>query len=124
MYRVRPVWSPWSGRVLLTAVGASGREADAAQDDREPDPLQGRGLLAEYGPRPQHRYGRSQVEQSAGRGTTTSTLLYLTAPVTMLWAWSIFGQQPSTLQWIGLAVVLSGVGLAARRTNRREQDTA
>lgn len=56
--------------------------------------------------------------------TTTSTLLYLTAPVTMLWAWSIFGQQPSTLQWIGLAVVLSGVGLAARRTNRREQDTA
>lgn len=56
--------------------------------------------------------------------TTTSTLLYLTAPVTMLWAWSMFGQQPSLLQWIGLAVVLSGVGLATRRTNHREQGTA
>lgn len=56
--------------------------------------------------------------------TTTSTLLYLTAPVTMLWAWCMFGQQPSPLQWIGLAVVLSGVGLATRRTNHREQGTA
>ena len=56
--------------------------------------------------------------------TRTSTLLYLTAPVTMLWAWSFFGQQPSLLQWIGLAVVLGGVGLATRRTNHREEDTA
>ncbi|WP_342610882.1 DMT family transporter [Brevibacterium mcbrellneri] len=56
--------------------------------------------------------------------TTTSTLLYLTAPTTMLWAWSMFGQQPLTLQWIGLAVVLSGVGLATRGSNQREQGTA
>lgn len=53
--------------------------------------------------------------------TTTSTLLYLTAPVTMLWAWSMFGQRPSVLQWIGLAVVLCGVGLAIRRSSLPEQ---
>lgn len=48
--------------------------------------------------------------------TMTSTLLYLTAPVTMLWAWVMFGQQPSIAQWAGLMVVLGGVGLATRRT--------
>lgn len=49
--------------------------------------------------------------------TATSTLLYLTAPVTMLWAWMMFGQQPSVTQWVGLAVVLTGVALATRRTS-------
>lgn len=46
--------------------------------------------------------------------TTTSTLLYLTAPVTMLWAWVMFDQQPTALQWGGLLAVLSGVALAVR----------
>lgn len=46
--------------------------------------------------------------------STTSTLLYLTAPVTMLWAWAMFGQQPSGVQWLGLTVVLMGVYLTVR----------
>ncbi|MDO4919398.1 DMT family transporter [Kocuria sp.] len=48
--------------------------------------------------------------------TTTSTLLYLTAPMTMLWAWFMFAQQPSVMQWTGLLVVLAGVACATKRT--------
>lgn len=44
--------------------------------------------------------------------TRTSTLLYLTPPVTTLWAWAMFGQRPGLLQWAGLAVVLAAVLLA------------
>lgn len=55
--------------------------------------------------------------------TTTSTLLYLTVPVTMLWAWLMFGQQPSIMQWVGLAVVLCGVTFSAGGTNHGEQPT-
>ena len=47
--------------------------------------------------------------------TATSTLLYLTAPVTMLWAWAMFHQQPSSLQWGGLAVVMAGVAMSLGR---------
>lgn len=50
--------------------------------------------------------------------SATSTLLYLTAPVTMLWAWTMFGQRPSATQWVGLAVVLAGVLCAAARPGR------
>ena len=46
--------------------------------------------------------------------TETSTLLYLTAPVTVLWAWAMFGQAPTGMQWVGLVVVLAGVALATR----------
>jgi len=41
--------------------------------------------------------------------TTTSTLLYLTAPVTMLWAWAMFGQQPSTIDLFQLKCRIRGV---------------
>lgn len=54
--------------------------------------------------------------------TTTSTLLYLTAPVTMLWAWAMFGQQPSTIQWAGLVVVLGGVACATTHTEGQRQN--
>lgn len=54
--------------------------------------------------------------------TATSTLLYLTAPVTMLWAWAMFGQQPSTIQWSGLVVVLGGVACATTRTEGQRQN--
>ncbi|MGC5048270.1 DMT family transporter [Micrococcus porci] len=50
--------------------------------------------------------------------TATSTLLYLTAPVTMLWAWAMFGQRPSVIQWAGLLVVLGGVACATTRIDR------
>lgn len=51
--------------------------------------------------------------------TTTSTLLYLTAPVTTLWAWVMFAQGPTPAQWAGLLVVLTGVALAMRRAGVR-----
>lgn len=51
--------------------------------------------------------------------TTTSTLLYLTAPVTTLWAWAMFTQAPTPVQWAGLTVVLTGVTLAMRRPQAR-----
>ena len=54
--------------------------------------------------------------------TATSTLLYLTAPVTMLWGWTMFAQQPAVLQWAGLFVVLIGVTLAMYPGRRRADD--
>lgn len=50
--------------------------------------------------------------------TATSTLLYLTAPVTMLWGWMMFAQQPAALQWAGLLIVLIGVTLAMHSGRR------
>lgn len=56
--------------------------------------------------------------------TATSTLLYLTAPVTMLWAWAMFGQRPSPIQWAGLLVVLGGVACATTRIERSAAEPA
>ncbi|GAA1480723.1 EamA family transporter [Gordonia sinesedis] len=44
--------------------------------------------------------------------TTTSLLLYLTPPVTTLWAWMMFSDTPSPAQWLGLVVGAAAVGLA------------
>lgn len=46
--------------------------------------------------------------------TRTSTLLYLTAPMTMAWGLVMFGQRPTAAGWWGLGVVLTGVALATR----------
>lgn len=47
--------------------------------------------------------------------TPTSTLLYLTPPVTALWAWAMFSQQPDAGQWLGMATVLARVILTLGR---------
>ncbi|XVX19236.1 DMT family transporter [Actinomycetota bacterium] len=47
--------------------------------------------------------------------THTSTLLYLTPGVTMLWAWTVLGQRPTPVQWLGLVTVLGGVALTLAR---------
>lgn len=52
--------------------------------------------------------------------SATSVLLYLTPPVTMLWAWAMFGQRPGPLQWIGLVIVLCAVGLSVPRPGRQD----
>ncbi|WP_192254351.1 DMT family transporter [Mesorhizobium silamurunense] len=44
-----------------------------------------------------------------------SSAVYLSPPVTMLWAWLIFGEPLSTAMFIGLAVTLFGVWLASSR---------
>jgi drug/metabolite transporter (DMT)-like permease len=42
----------------------------------------------------------------------TSSLIYLTPPVTLAWAWAMFGQPMSAYTIIGLALCLVGVALA------------
>ena len=48
-----------------------------------------------------------------------SSVIYLSPPVTMLWAWLMFGEPLSTLTFIGLAVTLSGVWLTAAPSGTR-----
>jgi len=42
----------------------------------------------------------------------TSSLIYLTPPVTLVWAWAMFGQPMSPFTWAGLLLCLAGVWLA------------
>jgi drug/metabolite transporter (DMT)-like permease len=42
----------------------------------------------------------------------TSSLIYLTPPVTLVWAWAMFGQPMSIYTWAGLLLCLAGVWLA------------
>jgi drug/metabolite transporter (DMT)-like permease len=46
---------------------------------------------------------------------TASSLLYLTPPATLLWAWLMFGDTLEGVAWIGLALTAVGVTLALRR---------
>lgn len=43
--------------------------------------------------------------------TATSTLLYLTPPVTTLWAWAMFAERPGAGQLLGLTLGAAAVGL-------------
>lgn len=43
--------------------------------------------------------------------TTTSSLLYLTPPVTMLLGWLMFGQRPTLAGLLGLGICVAGVAL-------------
>lgn len=51
--------------------------------------------------------------------TLTSTLVYLTPPVTMAWAAVFFGEWPGALGLIGMAIAVVGVVLATLRKQRR-----
>ena len=42
----------------------------------------------------------------------TSSLIYLTPPVTLVWAWAMFGQPMSLYTMAGLLLCLAGVWLA------------
>lgn len=53
--------------------------------------------------------------------TLTSTLLYLTPPVTTLWAWTMFGDAPTSAQLGGLALGALAVALAAPRRRVSER---
>lgn len=43
-----------------------------------------------------------------------SAAIYLSPPVTMLWAWALFGEPLTALMFAGLAVTLAGVWLTSR----------
>jgi drug/metabolite transporter (DMT)-like permease len=49
----------------------------------------------------------------------TSSLIYLTPPVTLVWAWLMFGQPMSIYTIAGLALCLVGVALARGERNAR-----
>ncbi|MCC3763361.1 DMT family transporter [Glycomyces sp. TRM65418] len=51
---------------------------------------------------------------------TASSLLYLTPPTTLLWAWLMFGETLDGAAWIGLGLTAAGVTLALRRGRSRE----
>lgn len=53
--------------------------------------------------------------------TPTSALLYLTPPVTSLWAWAMFAQRPAVSQVVGLGIVLVGVTLSGLGAPARAQ---
>ncbi|MGW4478027.1 DMT family transporter [Rhodococcus triatomae] len=55
-------------------------------------------------------------------GSATSLLLYLTPPVTMIWAWIMFAQRPTIVGWAGLALGAVGVLLAWPDTQSRRRD--
>jgi drug/metabolite transporter (DMT)-like permease len=47
----------------------------------------------------------------------TSSLIYLTPPVTLVWAWAMFGQPMSIYTIVGLGLCLVGVALARGERN-------
>lgn len=49
----------------------------------------------------------------------TATIILLQPVLTMIWAVLIFNEQPSTIQWVGAALVLAGVGYVALSRARR-----
>lgn len=63
-------------------------------------------------------YGLYWVVVRRSGATTASSLLYLTPPTTLLWAWLMFGDELSLRAWLGLAVTALGVLLALSRGRR------
>lgn len=49
----------------------------------------------------------------------TATIILLQPVLTMIWAVLIFSEQPSAMQWLGAALVLTGVGFVALTRSRR-----
>ena len=47
--------------------------------------------------------------------TRISSVIYLSPPVTMIWAWDMFGEPLTPAMFIGLAVSIAGVSLAAAK---------
>lgn len=55
---------------------------------------------------------------------TTSTLVYLTPPVTMAWAALLFGDMPGALELAGMLVAATGVGVALTNAPARPTPSA
>ncbi|NIA69865.1 DMT family transporter [Pelagibius litoralis] len=63
-------------------------------------------------------YGLYWVCLKRTTATRVSSLIYLTPPVTMIWAWAMFGEALSAAGWAGFALCLLGVALANRRRHQ------
>ena len=53
--------------------------------------------------------------------TRVSSLIYLTPPVTMIWAWAMFGEAVGQAALAGFALCLLGVALSQQRPHTRRQ---
>ncbi|WP_100448789.1 DMT family transporter [Glycomyces xiaoerkulensis] len=62
-------------------------------------------------------YGAYWAVVRRNGATAAATLLYLTPPATMLWAWAMFGTPVAPVAWLGLAIALTGVALTLSRAN-------
>ncbi|GAB3645831.1 DMT family transporter [Glycomyces tarimensis] len=63
-------------------------------------------------------YGAYWAVVRRNGATAAATLLYLTPPVTMLWAWAMFATPVHVWTWSGLAVTGVGVALTLKRVDR------
>lgn len=69
-------------------------------------------------------YGAYTVCLRCLGASRTSVLLYLTPPVTTLWAWAMFGQEPSMWQIVALCLGAVGVALALHEVRSRPEHVA
>ena len=70
-------------------------------------------------------YGSYLLVLRRGGANRVSTLLYLTPPTTAVWAFAMFGERPSALALVGMAVCAAGVYVVlAPRRPRHRRDAA
>lgn len=67
-------------------------------------------------------YGLYYMSLRLYTATQVSSLIYLSPPVTMLWAWLIFGEPLSTAMFLGFTVTLFGVWLTSSRSTASKEE--
>ncbi len=115
--RWRPAESPLQSLTLQTVIAAGFFVAVAAAGGRLQPPADPRFwwavawvvVLASFG-----GYGAYLLVLRRSGAVRVSTLLYLTPPTTMLWAFVMFGEVPGPLAVPGVALCAVGVTLALR----------
>ncbi|MEI9411707.1 DMT family transporter [Mesorhizobium salmacidum] len=69
-------------------------------------------------------YGVYYVSLRLHSAAQVSSVIYLSPPVTMLWAWLLFGEPLSAAMFLGLAVTLFGVWLTSPRGTVSKGETS
>ncbi len=73
-------------------------------------------LLASIG-----AYSILHLMMRRGGATSVTSLLYLTPPVAALTEWAVFGNPPSAMMWLGMAVACVGVAMVTWTRGRRAE---
>jgi drug/metabolite transporter (DMT)-like permease len=124
--RWRPVESPLTSLTVQTVLAAGVFVAVAGAGGRLEPPADPRFwwavawvvVLSSFG-----GYGAYLLVLRRSGAVRASTLLYLTPPTTMVWAFGMFGELPGPLALPGVAICAAGVALALRdRPPRRTPD--
>lgn len=69
-------------------------------------------------------YGTYWMVVRRNGATAAATLLYLTPPTVMLWAWAMFGDKVTIWTWSGLAVTGLGVTMTLKRAGKHPATAA